>query len=106
MSSVASQVGKVGNMGTWSLFDDWNRLSSLLGLNLRVEVSPYILSGSLLRRSSISSPLGVLFSLNGVPVSGVFEGLINLPVTGGVHGFFSSLKNKKFNPKVFSKISN
>jgi len=38
-------------------------------------------------------------------VSGVFEGLINLPVTGSVYGLFSSLfKDKKFNSDVFFRI--
>src|SRR6266542_3581860 len=93
------------SLGTWSLFDDWNGLSSLLGLNLRVKISPFMLFGDLLRRSSISSPLGVLFSLNGVLVSGVFGGLINLPITRSVQGlFFFSFKDKKFSFGVFSGI--
>src|SRR6266511_2637386 len=64
-----------------------------------------MLFGDLLRRSSISSPLGVLFSLNGVLVSGVFGGLINLPITRSVQGlFFFSFKDKKFSFGVFSGI--
>ncbi len=64
-----------------------------------------MLSDDLLRRSSRSSPLGILFSLKGIPVSGVLGRLINLPVTGGIQGLFSSsFKDKKFNPGVFSEI--
>jgi len=81
---VNFQVGKVSNLGIEFLLNDQNGLSSLSGLNLRVEVPSYMLYGSLSRRSSISSPLGTLRSLEGVSVSRVFGGLINLPIIGGV----------------------
>jgi len=46
--------------------------------------------------------LGIII---GVSVSEVLEGLINLPITGGVHGLLSfSFNDKKFIPEVFSEI--
>ncbi len=70
------------------------------GLNLILEVLPYKLLSGLLRRSSISSPLGIFNS-----VLEVLRGLINLPVIEDVHRLFSSFKDKKFNPEVFLGIS-
>ncbi len=98
--SVDSHVGKVGNISTQLLLDDWNEFFSLSDLNLRLDVSLYILLNGLPRRSSISSPLGVFDS-----VSEVFKGLINFPVTGGVHGLlFSLFSDKKFNSSIFFRI--
>ncbi len=69
------------------------------GPNLILEILPYMLLSSLLRRSSIFSPLGVFDSVLKIP-----KRLINLPVIGGVHEFFSSFKDKKFNLRVFLGI--
>src|SRR6266540_2987505 len=74
------------------------------GPNLKSEVSPNSLLNGGLRGFSITSPLGILFSLNDVPVSGVFGRLIKLLFFEGVHGFFFSFKDRKFNPEVFSGI--
>ena len=79
MSSVDSQVGKVGNTGILLSLGYWNGLSSICDLNLKWEVSLY----RFLKGLSVLS-LGVLCLLNGIPISGIPEGLINLPVTGDV----------------------
>src|SRR6266542_6679898 len=88
-----------------SLSDFINGLSSLSGPNLRLEIPSYEFfrgfsgEGSSLKRSSKSSPLGVCDSVLGVP-----EGLINLPVSGGFQGFFSSFSPIAFIPDVVSGI--
>ena len=84
MSSVDSQVGKVGNIGILLLSGLLNGFSFLSGPNLRLEVPSYkffrglSLGGILSRKSSIFSPLGVCDSVLEVPGR-----LINLPVSGG-----------------------
>ncbi len=78
-------------MGILSLSDLINGSSFLSGPNLRLEVPSnnsdrgFFGGNSFLKRSSISSPLGVWDSVLGVP-----GGLINLPISGGFQGFFSS----------------
>ncbi len=94
------QVGKVGNTDTWFLLDWLNGLSSILGLNLKLEVPSY----RFLRGLSVFY-LGGVFLVVNISVSRVLRGLINLLVTGSIQGLFSSLFNdKKFNPDIFSEI--
>ena len=82
-----------------------NGLSSLSGPNLRLDVPSYkflrglSLEGTLLRRFSKSSPLGVCDSVLGVP-----GGLINFPVSGGFQGFSSSFSPIAFISGVVSGI--
>src|SRR6266498_2545918 len=92
-------------MGIRSLSGFTNRSSSLLGLNLRLEVPSnkfvrgFSGGGSFLKKSSKSSPLGICDSVLGVP-----EGLINFSVSGGFQGFFSSFSLIAFIPGVVSGI--
>ena len=80
-------------------------LSSLSGPNLRLEVPSnnsdrgFFGGNSFLKRSSISSPLGVWDSVLGVP-----GGLINFPVSGGFQGFSFSFNPIAFIPGVVSGI--
>ena len=68
--------------------------------NLRLEVPPYGFLDDLSSNFSKGILESVCDSVLGVP-----EGLINLPVTGGVQGFLSSSFNdKKFNSDMFSGI--
>ncbi len=105
MSSVDFQVGKVSNIRIFSLSGLLNKSSSLLGPNLRLEVSLYKFlrgfsgGGFFLKRSSKSSPIGVCDSVLGIP-----EGLINLPVSGGFQGFSFSFSPIAFIPGVVSGI--
>jgi len=98
--SVDSQIGKVGNIDTLLSLSYWNRLSSISGLNLKLDVPSY----KFLRNLSVLFS-NALFLINSISVSGVLRELINLPVTRGVYGLLSSsFKDKKFNPSVFSGI--
>ncbi len=114
MSSVDSQVGKVGNIGILLLSGLLNGFSFLSGPNLRLEVPSYgflrglSLGGTLSKRFSKGIPEGFFFNsiaVVNVSVSGVLGGLISFPVSESFQGFSSSLFNPiAFIPDVVSEI--